>query len=302
MCLEFPMNPHLLNNKEANSNVVNILTGGGGSGNKFNILKEENSKKPATYEATQNFKEIPKRDIAERDPANWGMNLASGKNLENQKDQNLAGKVARKPFTGLENTLAAPGGKKKPADDGAGGDARRDFFFDHFIKRVNMPSLKKELKIEADEEEEDIIMRQKENRRIKNLQQQRGQNVTKKNTIREKQALLKKNFHDHSKLSAKKNNQKKSPILGKNKQPVNKQSRRILKPAYGQQMVLIRREKNSDHDKSQAILNFKNTAGNNALMKARQDFEDSETNFLGLSDEEKEVGKEGKKNRVWSGL
>jgi hypothetical protein len=45
MCLEFPMNPHLLNNKEANSNVVNIMTGGlSGSGNKMNSFAGENNK------------------------------------------------------------------------------------------------------------------------------------------------------------------------------------------------------------------------------------------------------------------
>jgi hypothetical protein len=228
-----------------------------------------------------------------------GVNLASGKNLDNQKEQGGVGKIARKPFAGLENTLAAPGKANASANagkDALGGDARRDFFFDNFIKRVNMPELKKELKIEADEEEDEIVMRQKENRRLKKMAYERGQNLAnKKTTIREKQALIKKAYNDHRKSSISKKNIKKSPSVIKTRQLVTKTSRRILKPAFGQQMVLIRREKTSDQDKSQAILNFKNTAGNNALFKARQDFEDSETNFLGLSDDEKSRKNDGKK-------
>ena len=44
MCLEFPMNPHLLNNKEVNNNVVNIMTGGN------NNRDVENNKKSPGYE------------------------------------------------------------------------------------------------------------------------------------------------------------------------------------------------------------------------------------------------------------
>ena len=52
-----------------------------------------------------------------------GVNLASGKNLENQKEQGVTGKIARKPFAGLENTLAAPGKANANANkDGFGPD------------------------------------------------------------------------------------------------------------------------------------------------------------------------------------
>jgi hypothetical protein len=45
------MNPHLLNNKEANSNVVNIMTSGlSGSGNKLNSFAGENYKNLTGHE------------------------------------------------------------------------------------------------------------------------------------------------------------------------------------------------------------------------------------------------------------
>ena len=45
------MNPHLLNNKEANNNVVNIMTGGlSGSGNKLNSFAFENPKNLTGHE------------------------------------------------------------------------------------------------------------------------------------------------------------------------------------------------------------------------------------------------------------
>ena len=114
-----------------------------------------------------------------------------------------------------------------------------------------------------------------------------------KNAINKKASINNKNIA----MDKKKDNNRKSPNTFKNKSKVDQRSRRILKPSFGQQMVYIKKEKNAVNDRSQSILNLKNTGSAGFFKLAQQNFENvSETDFQGLSDDEKNVKNSTTKN------
>jgi len=121
--IEFPVNPHLMNmkqNEDFNEGVEIVKS--------LNIVD-----KGSNGNLTEN-----KGNFTQNDPTN----------------------MPRKPFGNVENTRNNSSGMNptNPEDKGVEGpDARRDFFFDNFIKRVNLPEIKKEMKVEADNEEDEVV-------------------------------------------------------------------------------------------------------------------------------------------------
>lgn len=161
-------------------------------------------------------------------------------------------------------------------------------------------------------EEEQITLKQKEKRRMKEQKEQKlnhPKNLenNRKNIIKDKAKLQSKiavknvqnntNYrHDASSIFA--NKSKEAQPEKKPANNVQHRSRRILKSSFNTQIVNIRRNQPKDDkmDKSFAIVNLQN-AGVNALQKLGGAFEHSDSDFFGISEHEDHElpGSSGKK-------
>ena len=313
-----PMNPLLMNNNktfggsDANANKGNV-------GGDMNCDAEDLNNDKAERAQFQNFRSPQKKvmkvspnaykneskiQVESYEPKQAAQNLSGEKlnkasqQVQTQPNQN------RTLFNSIENT--ASNNKNQLYD------ARKDFFFDNFIKRINLPETKQEIKVEQDELEEKIILRQKEKIRVKGLRAEQNkyahlehknprQNDKQKNLQKTKLENIKSNKDPRlnnpaylvrdskEELAKTKKQSNKKKTFGNemtNNNRVMKQSRRILKNAFGHQMVYIKKEKVDTQDKSQIVINLKNAGAN--LIQAQHGFHDSETDFQGLSDEEKQ--------------